>query len=62
MYIMSYIAAKNGVPPILTNHRDLTSDDSLLLDFILNPLVCAIGDLSRNLELNFVKFKIRGGL
>ena len=62
MYILSFDAAKNGVPQILDDHRDLPSEDSLLLDIILNPLVYAIGDLSRNLELNSVKFKIRGGL
>ena len=62
MYILSYVAAKNGVPQFLDDHRDSTYEDSLLLAIILNPLVCAIGDLSRNLELNSVKFKIRGGL
>ena len=62
MYILSYDAAKNGVPQIYGDQRDLTYEASLLLVFILNPLVCAIGDLSRNLELNNVKFKIRGGL
>lgn len=62
MYIWSCVAAKNGVFQILADHRDPTYEDSLLLEFILNPLVCAIGDLSRNLELNYVKFKIRGGL
>ena len=62
MYILSYDAAKNGVLQFLNDHRDSASEDSLLLDVILNPLLCAIGDLSRNLELNTVKFKIRGGL
>jgi hypothetical protein len=62
MYIWSCVAAKNGVFQMLNDHRDSTSEDSLLLMFILNSLSCAIGDLSRNLELNHVKFKIREGL
>ena len=62
MYILSSVAAKNGVLQFLHDHRDYTSGDSLLLDIILNPLGYAIGDLSRNLELNSVKIKIRGGL
>ena len=62
MYILSYVAAKNGVLQILNDHRDSAYEDSLLLDIILHPLGYAIGDLSRNLELNSVKFKIRGGL
>ena len=62
MYILSFVAAKNGVLNFFNDHRDSVSEDSLLLDVILNPLLCAFGDLSRNLELNTVKFKIRGGL
>ena len=59
---MSSVAAKNVVLQFLNDHRDSAYEDSLLLDVILNPLLCAIGDLSRNLELNSVQFKIRGGL
>ena len=62
MYILSSVAAKNGVLQFLKDHRDSAYENSLLLDVILHPLLGAIGDLSRNLELNSVKFKIRGGL
>ena len=42
------------------DHRDHTHEDSLLLVFEFNPLV--FGRSIKNLELHFVKFKIRGGL
>ena len=51
MYIWSCIAAKNGAFQVFADHRDSTYEDSLLLKFILNPLIYAIEDLSRILEL-----------
>ena len=51
MYIWSCVAANNGAFQVFDDHRDSFHEDSLLLKFILNPLVCAIEDLSRILEL-----------
>ena len=51
MYILSYVAVKNGTFQVFATHRDSTHEDSLLLKFILNPLIFAVEDLSRILEL-----------
>ena len=51
MYIWSCVAAKNGVFQVFADHRDFAHKDSLLLKFILNPLIFTVEDLSRILEL-----------
>ena len=58
MYIWSYVSAKNGVFKFCDDHRDSFHEDSLLLKFILNPLVCAIEDLSRILELTMSTLRL----
>lgn len=43
------------------DHRDSADDNSLLV-LCYNPLGMLFGRSIKNLELNQVKFKIRGGL
>ena len=47
---------------VFADHRDSAEDDSLLMLFYYNPPGMLFRRSIKNLELNQVKFKIRGGL
>ena len=47
---------------VFADHRDSSEDDSLLVLSYYNPLGMLFRRSIKNLELNQVKFKIRGGL
>ena len=62
MYIKSFVAAKNEAFQVFADHRDSAEDDSLLVLYYYNLLGMLFRRSIKNLELNQVKFKIRGGL